>query len=143
MRFGAYIYVDGYDLDDVAESIKKRLAEVAGLFPKLRVIDDRFERTPDLHSEDLPVWNLGLNFDLDVPSASFVRPVLERVRALSRESGRVFAVGYYDRASRVDEDIGFVEADSDLDDIARILELLSGNGEPSAGPNERERGHAS
>jgi hypothetical protein len=128
MRFTAYVYVDGYDLRDVEDTIKRRLVEIAGSFPQVRVIDDRFERTPDLHPDDLPTWNLGLNFDLGRDSADFVGDVLQRVRALSQESGRSFAVGYYDRASKFNEDIGFIEADSDFDDCIHILESLAQDG---------------
>src|SRR5688572_23421367 len=102
MRFGIYIYVDGSDLHDVAEPLKNRLTELASQFPQLRVIDDRFERTPDMHPEDLPDWNLGLNFDLSRESTSFVPHLLESIKALSRESGRDFAVGYYDRRLKID-----------------------------------------
>jgi len=128
MRFGVYVYVDGYDLHNVAVSIKQRLGEIAGSFPQVRVIDDRLERTPDMHPDDLPTWNLGLNFDLGRDSAGFVRGVLERIRTLARESGRSFAIGYYDRVSKIDEDIGFIEPDTECDDIVGILESLATNG---------------
>ena len=125
MRFGVYVYVDGYDLHDVAVSIKRRLGEIAASHPEVRVIDERFERTPDMHPEDLPTWNLGLNFDLGQDSVGLVRGILERVRVLSRESGRSFAVGYYDRVSKIDEDIGFIEPDTDGDDVVGVLESLA------------------
>ena len=79
MRFAFYVYVDGYDLHDVAVSIKRRLDEIATRFPQVRVIDDRFERTPDLHPEDLPTWNLGLNFDAGRESAGLAGGVLEQI----------------------------------------------------------------
>ena len=128
MRFGVYVYVDGYDLHDVAVSIKRRLGEIADSYPQVRVIDDRFERTPDMHPDDLADWNLGLNFDLGQDSAGFVRGVLECIRTLSRESGRSFAVGYYDRISKIDEDIVFIEPDTEGDDIVGVLESLATNG---------------
>jgi hypothetical protein len=136
MRFGSYIYVDGYDLQDVAALIKQRLTEIASHFPEIRVIDDRFDRTPDLRPEDLPVWNLGLNFDLGVASTTYVPRLLESVRALSRESGRDFAVGYCDRVSKIDEDIGFIEAGNACEAIVGILESLAENGEPDGRAND-------
>ena len=128
MRFGVYIYVDGYDLHDVAVSIKRRLDEIATSFPQVRVIDDRFERTPDLHPDDLPTWNLGLNFGADRDSAGLTRGVLEQIRSLSRDSGRSFAVGYFDRVSKIDEDIGFIEPDTECGEIISVLESLTTNG---------------
>jgi hypothetical protein len=128
MRFEVYVYVDGYDLYDVAVSIKRRLDEIACSFPEVRVVDDRFERTPDMHTDDLPTWNLGLNFNLSQVSARFVGAVLERIRALSHESGRSFAVGYYDSVSKIDQDIGFIESDTDCGGILRVLESLATSG---------------
>ena len=80
MRFAIYVYVDGYDLHDVSVSIKRRLGEISDSFPQLRVIDDRFEKTPDMHPDDLPTWNLGLNFDLSRDSVGLVRGFIEARR---------------------------------------------------------------
>jgi len=135
MRYGAYIYVDGYDLHEVAPLLKRRLAEIAGRVSGVRVIDDRFERTPDLQPEDLPVWNLGLNFDLGAERAGLIRGVIESIRALSEESGRDFAVGYYDRVLKMDEDIGFIESGTGGDNAVGILLGLALNGEPGGPAN--------
>lgn len=128
MSYGIYVYVDGYDLHDVAGPIKRRLSEIASSFPQVRIIDGRSERTSEMHPEDLPTWNLGLNFDLDSVSASIVPRLLERIRSLSGESGRDFAVGYYDRRSKIDEDIGFIESAKDCTGIIHFLEKLTQNG---------------
>ncbi len=128
MHFAVYVYVDGYDLHDVAVSIRRRLDEIATRFPQVRVIDDRFERTPDLHPDDLPTWNLGLNFDAVGESAGLAGGVLEQIREVSRETGRSFAVGYFDRVSKIDEDIGFIEPDTECGEIVSVLESLVTNG---------------
>jgi hypothetical protein len=128
MRFGIYIYVDGSDLHDVADLLLRRLSQVASEFPQVRVIDDRFEKTPDMHPDDLPDWNLGLNFDLDHVGVCHVPRLLESIRSLAQESGRDFAVGYYDRGSKIDEDIGFIEPAKDFSSISRVLESLAQNG---------------
>lgn len=127
MRFGVYVYVDGSDLHDVAVSSRRGLGEIAGRYPQLTVIDDRFERTPDLRPDDLPTWNLGLSFDLGQDRGGFVRGVIECFRSLSRESGRSFAVGYYDRISEIGEDIGYIEPEAEGDDIVGVLESLATN----------------
>ena len=128
VRFGIYIYVDGSDLHDVVDFLLRRLSEIAREFPHVRVIDDRFEKTPDMHPDDLPDWNLGVNFDLDHVSIGHVPRLLESIRSLAQESGRDFAVGYYDRRSKIDEDIGFIEPAKDLTGISRVLESLAQNG---------------
>jgi hypothetical protein len=128
VRFGIYIYVDGSDLHAVADLLLRRLGEIAREFPHVRVIDDRFEKTPDMHPDDLPDWNLGLNFDLDRDSVCHVPRLLESIRSLAQESGRDFAVGYYDRRSKIDEDIGFIEPAKDFTGISRVLESLPQNG---------------
>jgi hypothetical protein len=128
VRFGIYVYVDGSDLHDVADLLLRRLGEIARDFAHMRVIDDRFEKTPDMHPDDLPDWNLGLNFDLDRAGVCHVPRLLESIRALAQESGRNFAVGYYDRRSKIDEDIGFIKPAKDLNSICRVLESLAENG---------------
>lgn len=128
MRFGIYAYVDGSDLHDVAVLLFRRLGEIAREFPNVRVIDDRFEKTSDMHPDDLPDWNLGLNFDLDRDSVCYVSRLLENIRSLAQESGRIFVVGYYDRHSKIDEDIGFIEPAKDFSSICRVLESLAQNG---------------
>ena len=129
MRFGIYIYVDGSDLDDVADLLLKRFAEIARTLPQARVVDDRFERTPDMDPDDFPDWNLGLNFDLDRASISLVPGLLESVRSLAKESDRDFVVGYYDKHSKIDEDIGFIQPAKDFSRICSFLELLAQKGD--------------
>jgi len=128
VRFGIYIYVDGSDLNDVADLLLRRLGEIAREFPHIRVIDDRLEKTPDMHPDDLPQWNLGLNFDLDHLSVCQVPRLLESIQSLARESGRDFAVGYYDGHPKIDEDIGFIKPAKDFTGISRVLEALLQNG---------------
>lgn len=128
MSFGIYIYVDGSDLHEVAELLLRRLGEITREFPRVRVVDDRFEKTPDMLPDDLPDWNLGLNFDLDCVTVGYAPRLLESIRSLAQESGRDFAVGYYDRGSKIDEDIGFIEPAKDFTGIPRVLESLAQNG---------------
>ena len=128
MHFRIYIYVDGSDLDDVADLLLRRLGEIAREVPHVRLIDDRFAKTPDMQPDDLPDWNLGLNFDLDQVSVGHVPLLLESIRSLAQESGREFAVGYSDRRSKFGEDIGFIEPAKDYSGISRVLESLAHNG---------------
>ena len=66
MKYQIYIYVDGSDLWDVVETIKNRIIEYIGNNDsRIRFIDDRYERTEDMHEDDLPDWNLGVNYFLD------------------------------------------------------------------------------
>ena len=66
MRYQIYIYVDGSDLWDVVETIKNRIIEYIGNNDsRIRLIDARYEKTEDMHKDDLPDWNLGVNYFLD------------------------------------------------------------------------------
>ena len=61
--FNFYVYVDGADLDQCESTLVQALSQFAAT-SKLaaKVVNDRHSRTPDLGPEDLPDWNLGLNF---------------------------------------------------------------------------------
>ena len=57
-----YIYVDGYDLDEIAPALRARIeAFVARYGGRVQVVDQREEAEAD--SADLPAWDLGVNFE--------------------------------------------------------------------------------
>lgn len=63
---GLYIYVDGSDLEEVSEAIEKSIKEcLAAKDICVKVVNFRYERTPDLSPEDYPEWELGVNISLN------------------------------------------------------------------------------
>jgi len=112
-------------LEDVADQIRRGIAEFIGQFTgRVRLIEDRFPRTPDLRKNDLPTWNLGVNFKLNELELTEIARLLRFFQRLSEETSRDFAVGYYDANAKIGEDIGFIERGRQLDSIVRALEKM-------------------
>ncbi|MGI8981924.1 MAG: hypothetical protein ACR2FY_22050 [Pirellulaceae bacterium] len=105
---GVYLYVDGSDLEAIAA---KLTAELKAVVPKqsrrMRVINHRSERTPDLQPEDLPDWRLGLNIDRTDKLGADLKRAVEGVVPLAKKYQREFVVGYFDTASGISEDVAF------------------------------------
>jgi len=122
MRFRIYIYVDGYDLWEVAETIKDRIAEyTVNKDQRIELIDDRYPKTEDMGEEDLPDSNLGVNFELDQLKSIEIEELMNFFRNLAVDIDREFAVGYYNNDTDLNEDIGFIEKNRPTDDIVKIL----------------------
>ncbi len=60
-----FVYVDGYDLDDVEKPLLKAFEAFVRIWPapSARVINDKFEPEADDQPDWLPEWNLGLNLN--------------------------------------------------------------------------------
>ena len=122
-----YIYVDGSDLDDVEALLLRGLESfvqswgVAGA----RVINDKFERTPDLLPEDWPEWNLGLNAEFDVLPESKVETLFRFLTSLAKESGREFVVGTWDSETQITEDWCFIGTVPDPENLELLLDLFA------------------
>lgn len=62
-----YAYLDGCDLDEVSSKLVEAFTNFLPTWDvsSARLIHDKFPRTADLHDNDLPEWNLGLNFEAE------------------------------------------------------------------------------
>jgi len=87
-----YIYVDGYDLDDIATELRMHIDTFALRFHgRLRIVDRREDASET--SADLPVWELGVNFDFGELVAKEKVELLAFFQGLSDRFGRDFVVG--------------------------------------------------
>jgi hypothetical protein len=87
-----YIYVDGYDLNEIALDVRTRIESfVARYHGRVGVVDQREDADKD--SSDLPAWDLGVNFEFESLADVEKKDLLLFFRSLSAEFGRDFVVG--------------------------------------------------
>jgi hypothetical protein len=101
-----FVYVDGYDLAEVEDQLVDRLKEfvIDWGISTARVVNDKLERTPDLSEDDLPVWNMGLNFAVDKLPRDKIQELVRFLSTLAKETGREFVIGHWDHARRISSD---------------------------------------
>lgn len=105
-----YVYVDGSDLEDVEGSLIEKLEHFSLMWgvDSVRVVNDRFPRTPDLAPEDLPDWNIGLNFEVKSLSPAELRKLIDFLSHTSAQTGRDFVIGIWHPSKWISEDWCFV-----------------------------------
>jgi hypothetical protein len=121
-----FVYVDGSDLEQVEALLLKSFADFSRSWgvESVRVINDKYERTPDLRPDDLPQWNLGLNFELERFPRTKVESLMQFLSNTARETGREFVVGTWNPKTMISEDLCFVAADIKQRDIDFLCEHL-------------------
>ena len=126
MDLTGYVYTEGYDLHDVADTITDAIQAFIQPDDGLTFIDDRMPRTPDQRPEDLPEWNLGINFHFESVDRPTLTELLFFFHQLSHRTGRDFAFGLYDPERNTSEDVGYITSRRDFDyEIGRIFEGLA------------------
>ena len=128
MKFtGIYIYVDGSDLDDVGSSIVSDLNEwLLSNSVNARVINEKFDKTPDMGSDDYPDWNLGLNFDKAQDVCKELELTIPFMSEIASKYRRDFVIGYYDKESNISEDIISFGYECENNSILEIVEDFLG-----------------
>jgi len=105
---GIYIYIDGCDLDEVGDSIVFELQKwVSSNKINARVINDKFEKTPDMEPDDYPDWNLGLNLDNSKNLSKELSLIIPFMNNVAVKHKRDFVLGYYDSETNISEDIEY------------------------------------
>lgn len=133
-RHTLYAYVDGADLNDIADALDSRFSEfvegrrwIAG---RVSVVNQKHGEETCSQPEDLPLWDLGLN--LELPDRGMESPgwfndveaVARFLGTLHREFGRDFAIGIADTQTGVTEDLFHVSTDApDLQSLRAIIGL--------------------
>jgi len=119
-----YVYVDGADLEEVEGPLLKEFQRFAQEWNvgTVKVINDRFPRTPDLGTDDLPDWNLGINIESQSIPRTKTEELLKFLSQLSSESGREFVVGGSHKENQPFEDWCFVGSDLQHRDIEFCVE---------------------
>src|SRR5262245_53078854 len=134
-RHTLFAYVDGSDLDDIADALEERLGAfvdgrcwVAG---EAWVVNQQQEHDESCtQPEDIPGWDLGLNLHLPDPGMeparwfADVEAIARFLGTLHEEFGRNFVIGIADNQTGIAEDLyGIVDSSPDLDKLAAIIGL--------------------
>lgn len=126
MRVGLYAYVNGSDCHEFASPLLddlNNLRDNSSFW--MKVVDDRFEKTPDMEPDDLPDWNLGINVLFDDVSVEALTELFAGLETCCAKYGRAFAIGYVDLDGHVSEDITFLEAGRRPNEVAQsVLQFL-------------------
>jgi hypothetical protein len=131
-RHTLYAYVDGSDLDEVADDIESRVTqfvrETGWRHANPRLVNQRRKNDPTLGPDDLPDWELGLNVELpDAPGEAHgwfqdVESIARFLADLHAITGRDFVIGIGDNERGVSEDLFFVnDATPDLSLLRQIV----------------------
>jgi hypothetical protein len=108
-----YIYTEGSDLHEQAEHLIVGFAELAARWSGhgARLVNQLYDRTPQMKAEDLQDWSLGINIPLSQFHAQQVDELLPVLRRLAASTGRDFVVGVAEETG-ITEDLVFVGAGS-------------------------------
>jgi len=131
-RHTLYAYVDGADLEDVADSLEARFTQFVDrriwVANHASVVNQRHGQQTCTQPGDLPLWDLGLNLalpDSGAESAGWFADVEAVARFLGRlhhECGRSFIIGVADTETGITEDLFDVSTDSpDLGKLRAII----------------------
>lgn len=127
-----YAYVDGADLDGVAEQLDSLLTQFVDAHPwrfnAPWVINQRHERDSTHGPGDLPDWDLGLNLELPDPDHeppgwfADVEHLARFLVDLRGRTGRDFVIGIADASRGITEDLYFIDARGlDLESLRRVI----------------------
>ena len=130
-RYTLFAYVDGADLEDIAESLEARFRQFAGsrrwIAGHPTIINRRFGKVQITHSGVTELWRLGLTLELPEIGTELPR-WFEDVEAVARflgtlhiEFGRTFSLGFVDpETDRTEELFGVATDPSDVGKLPAI-----------------------
>lgn len=126
------VYVDGANLHDVAAGLEARFQEFAAKrvwsAQEVAVINQQRPPDPGDGPDDLPPWELGLNFTLPDKNEKTggwiddVRATVAFLVQMHSEFNRDFVLAVHDRVRGFNEDVSFV--DSTTPDLATICRMI-------------------
>ena len=117
-RYVLFIYVDGYDLDDVAAAMESEISAFIEkrrwTYPRVWLVSQRELAAP--RSGDFARWDLGVNVELPDEKSevthgfSDIEALAEFFRILSERVGRDFIVGVSDTQSSDQWEFAFIDS---------------------------------
>lgn len=132
-RHALYAYVDGSDLHDVEAVLMKRLSSFldshAWVCSDAKVVNQHGDADdPSLGPDDLPDWDIGLNFALPDPGSEIpgwfadIEATAQFLAQLHVDTGRDFIIGIGDTTTGVSDDLFFVQSASP--DLAKLRQII-------------------
>lgn len=132
VRHTLYAYAVGKDLHVVADEIEQRVVqfirETPWRFNTPFFIDQRAFEDPSLGTDNLPDWELGLNYDLPDPPLEppgwfwDIQQIASFFGSLFEATGRKFVIGIGDNERGITEDLFSIE--SGQPDLARLRRII-------------------
>jgi len=126
-------YVDGFDLDGIADQLQMRFDDFVSSRTwnavEVSVVNMRQPRNPEDSPEDLPQWDLGLNFTLPDRGEKNeiwkedVHATVDFLSTLNEEFGRDFVIAVHDRVRGFNEDVASVA--SEPPDLEKIFFMIN------------------
>jgi hypothetical protein len=125
--FKVFAYVDGSDLDEVSCQLVEAFSNFLNTWgvSSARLVNDKFPRTAELRDDDLPEWNLGLNFEAEHLSPTEFDQLISFLSRTAAETQREFVVGGYGPKSQFAEDWGFIGKQLEPHKLQFLRDLLS------------------
>ncbi len=132
-RHVLYAYVDGSDLHDIESVLLERLSSFINsrqwACTDAKVVNHHGNADdPSLGPDDLPDWDIGLNFALPDPNSETagwfadVEATAQFLGQLHVDTGRHFVVGIGDTSTDIADDLFFVQsANPDLTKLRQII----------------------
>ncbi|MRW92026.1 hypothetical protein GJ699_18695 [Duganella sp. FT80W] len=124
----AYAYVDGSNLDGVSSQIAEAFANFLPTWSisSARLVNEKLPRTADLRDDDLPDWNLGLNFEAERLSPTEFDQLVSFLSRTAAETQREFVIGGYGPTYQLAEDWGFIGTHVESPTLQFLRKLLVG-----------------
>lgn len=123
MRYTIYIYVDGSNLQEIHKEFRSKITQFIES-EDIVLVDDLYPRDDTMNEDDLPDWNLGVNFDPQQFTDEKLELILAFFHGLAGTSGREFSVGYYDHKNGINQDFGTIEKEAIYDTELKILKEI-------------------
>lgn len=123
MNFTIYIYHDGSNLYDVVDQLELKVKSIVDRNPNMLFVNNLYPKEGWMRDEDLPDWDLGVNFSNIEMSHLQLEETFKAFQNLSDETKRNFAVGYVNQ-NQISEDIGYIQPFKSHKGILAILEKI-------------------
>jgi hypothetical protein len=122
-----YVYVDGSDLDQCETDLARAFSAFVTRFGhEGAFVSDKYPRAPDMHPDDLPLWNLGINFRTTELTKDSSDQLVLFLSQLGQKTGRDFVIGLWHQDRGISDDLMFIDGQSSLHDSAALCSMANG-----------------
>jgi hypothetical protein len=121
-----FVYVEGFDLEEIEHELVQRFErfiETWGV-DGVRLVNDKFDRTPEMREDDLPDWNLGLNVQIGRLPPEKITALIKFLADLSNQTMREFVIGSWSESNQIADDWCWIDGSPKQRDIDMLIEQL-------------------